>query len=94
MIAKLLLLLKTLTFWDLLSAIWFIKPDPERMRPLHFPPPNNMNALSRVIGVFAYYAMWIFDFAEKIRPLASAKQFPLKGDALINCVVFVLLKTE
>ena len=70
-----------------------IKLDPERMRPLlGFPPPNNMNALRRVLGMFAYYAKWIFDFAGKVRPLADAKQFPLKRDALINASV--LLKTE
>ena len=69
-----------------------IKPDPERMRPLiDFPLPNNMNALRRILDMFAYYAKWIFDFAEKIRPLADAKQFPLKRDALN---AFVLLKTE
>ena len=69
-----------------------IKPDPERMRPLlDFPPPNNVNALRRVLGMFAYYAKLIFDFAEKIRPLADAKQFPLKRDALN---AFVSLKTE
>ena len=60
-----------------------IKPDPERMRSLlEFPPPNNINALRRVLGTFAYYAKWIFDFAEKIRPLADAKELPLKRDAL------------
>ena len=69
-----------------------IKRDPERMRPLlDFLPPNNMNALRRVLGMFACYGKWIFDFAEKIRPLADAKQFPLKRDALN---AFVLLKTE
>ena len=51
-----------------------------------------MNPLRRVLGMFAYYVKWIFDFAGKVRLLADAKQFPLKRDALINA--FVLLKTE
>ena len=50
-----------------------------------------MNALRRVLGMFAYYAKWVFDFAEKIRPLADVEQFPSKRNALN---AFVLLKTE
>ena len=85
--------LKNINILGYIVGNMVIKPDPERMRPLlDFPPPNNMNALRRVLGMFAYYAKWIFDFAEKKkRPLADAKHFPLKCDALN---AFVLLKTE
>jgi len=60
-----------------------VKPDPERMRALNeFPPPNGYKSLRRVLGVFAYYGKWIGHFADKVRPLAEAKNFPLSGDAL------------
>lgn len=69
-----------------------IKPDPERMRPLQeFPVPNCKNALRRVLGMFAYYARWIDCFADKIRPLAETKVFPITGSALDS---FVFLKSE
>ena len=69
-----------------------IKLDPEHMRPLiDFPPPSNFKALRRVLGMFAYYAKWINCFADKIRPLAEAKDFPLNEDALN---AFNLLKTD
>ena len=51
-----------------------VKPDPERMRALTaFPPPTGYKALRRVLGMFAYYAKWIDHFADKVRPLAEAK---------------------
>ena len=45
-----------------------------------------MNALRRVLGMFAYYAKWVFDFAEKIRPLADVEQFPSKR---LKCICVV-----
>ena len=60
-----------------------IKPDPERLRPFkEFPPPTNFKLLHRVLGMFAYYAKWINCFADKIRPLADVKSFPLNAKAL------------
>ena len=60
-----------------------IKPDPERMQPLlNFPPPSNYKALRRVLGLFAYYAKWINCLADKVRPLADAKEFPLSANSL------------
>ena len=60
-----------------------VKPDPERMRALNeFPPPNGYKSHRRVLGIFVYYAKWIGHFAEKVRPLAEAKNFPLSGDTL------------
>ena len=69
-----------------------IKPDPERMKPLlNLPPPDNFKALRRVLGMFAYYAKWISFFADKVRPLAECKSFPVTDSALKS---FELLKTE
>ena len=60
-----------------------IKTDPERMQPLlNFPPPSNYKALRRVLGMFAYYTKWINCFADKVRPLADAKEFPLSANSL------------
>ena len=69
-----------------------VKPDPERMRALNeFPPPNGCKSLRRVLGIFAYYVKWIGHFADQVRPLAEAKNFPLSGNALN---FFKLLKSE
>jgi len=60
-----------------------IAPDEERLRPLkEFPPPENIKALRRVVGMFAYYAKWIPNFSDKIRPLSQADTFPIDADAL------------
>ena len=42
-------------------------------------------------GMFAYYAKWISNFSDKIRPLKCAKSFPLDSAA---CASFELLKGE
>ena len=55
-----------------------IKPDPERVQPLlEMTVPENAKALRRVTGMFAYYAQWLPNFSDKIRPLVQAKNFPL-----------------
>ena len=60
-----------------------IKPDPERLQPLQeFPPPQNVPSLRRALGMFAYYAKWIPEFSNKIRPLINVKSFPLDKEAL------------
>jgi hypothetical protein len=60
-----------------------IAPDEERLRPLQdFPPPESIRSLRRVIGMFAYYAKWIPNFSDKIRPLTQATTFPLDKAAL------------
>ena len=41
--------------------------------------------------MFAYYAKWISSFADKVRPLAQYKIFPVTDSALKS---FELLKTE
>ena len=56
-------------------------PDPERLKPLlHLPAPKNRRELQRVVGMFAYYAKWLPNFSEKIRPLMRATIFPLPDD--------------
>ena len=49
-----------------------IAPDEERLQQLKdFPLPRNIQALRRVIGMFAYYAKWIPNFSDKIRALSA-----------------------
>ena len=55
-----------------------LKPDPDRVKPiLKLPIPTNAKELSRVVGIFSYYAQWLPKFSEKIKPLIIAKNFPL-----------------
>ena len=69
-----------------------IKPDPERLQPLQeYPPPSNFPSLRRALGMFAYYARWIPQFSDKIRPLADTTSFPLDKEALAS---FNALKDE
>lgn len=68
------------------------KPDPERLRPLlEFPPPSNTASLRRALGMFAYYAKWIPQFSDKVRPLADTQTFPLNKAAIES---FNAIKTE
>ena len=90
--ARRLLLRKISKFLGYVVGNGAVKPDPERMRALtEFPPPTGYKALRWVLGMFAYYAKWIDHFADKVRPLAETKTFPLSGDALNS---FTLLKSE
>ena len=60
-----------------------IKPDPERLRPLlEFPQPSNFTSLRRVLGMFAYYAKWIPQYSDKIKPLFETETFPLNESAI------------
>ena len=69
-----------------------IKPDPERMRVLiELPVPHNCKSLEPVVGMFAYYAKWIKQFSDKIKPLKSAQTFPLSSDAVS---AFDMLKND
>ena len=59
-----------------------LKPDPERIKSiLEIPVPDNLKSLQRVVGMF-YYAQWIPKYSDKIKPLVSAKQFPLTDEAV------------
>ena len=69
-----------------------LKPDPDRLKPLlELPVPHNIASLRRIIGLFAYYAKWISNFSEKIRPLNKTKCFPISNEAIKS---FEALKKE
>ena len=56
----------TLTLFGSVISKGTIKPDPERLRPLkELPPPQNIAAQRRVIGMFSYYSKWIPSFLRK-----------------------------
>ena len=70
----------------------FLKPDPERVKTLlKLSPPRNSKELQRIVGLFAYYAQWIKNYSDKIKPLINNSCFPLTGSALKT---FKLLKSE
>ena len=76
-----------------------IRPDPERLKPqMNLQLPTCKSALHRLVGMFAYYARWIPQFSERIRPLNLAitcNNFPLSKEfaeafeslkeTLLNC---------
>ena len=60
-----------------------MRPDPERVKPIiNLPNPTNKKELQRVIGMFSYYAQWLPQFSEKVRPLILEKQIPMGEKAL------------
>ena len=65
------------------------------MRPLReLPVPSTKKELLRALGMFSYYARWISDFSNKIRPFTKACKsltFPLSSEAII---AFNSLKCE
>ena len=66
-----------------------IKPDPDRFSSLeNISLPQNSKQLERLRGTFAYYAKWLPNFSQRIKPLVSAS-FPLdeKSCTLIASLV-------
>ena len=60
-----------------------IRPDQERLRPLlEMPPPSNLKAQKRIIGMFAYYSKFIENFSDKIYLLNRNTVFPVPDDVL------------
>ncbi|KAK3720969.1 hypothetical protein QZH41_006538 [Actinostola sp. cb2023] len=60
-----------------------ICPDPERLRPLReLPVPHDTKALNRCLGLFSYYSRWIPAYSDRIKPITSAKSFPLPQEAV------------
>nr|XP_039273884.1 uncharacterized protein LOC120347845 [Styela clava] len=60
-----------------------IRPNPGRLEPLRrLPIPTSVSALKRCLGFFSYYSKWILKFSDTIRPLTSAKTFPLDDQAI------------
>ncbi|KRX72265.1 Uncharacterized protein T06_5783 [Trichinella sp. T6] len=69
-----------------------IRPDPQRLRPLRdLPLPSDAKALRRVLGLFAYYSQWIFNYSHKIRPLIDTKTFSVSSEAK---AAFEQIKTD
>ena len=61
-----------------------VKPDPDRMKPLHdLPIPHNQQSLKRAMGLFSYYSQWIPRFSDKIQPLINDPVFPLSQSAIM-----------
>ena len=53
------------------------QPDPNRVKPvLDLPLPKSSKELQRIVGMFSYYAQWIPQFSEKLKPLIVADRFP------------------
>lgn len=68
-----------------------VRPDEDRLKPLqNLPVPTDVASLKRILGMFAHYSKWIFNFSQKIQPLIVA-QIPLQQEA-IDC--FENLKAE
>ena len=69
-----------------------LQPDPERVKTLQeLPSPKNHKEQQRIIGLFAYYAQWIAQYSNKIKPLIVNTIFPLRNEALS---LFKNLKSE
>ena len=59
------------------------KPDPSRVQPLFdLPIPRNAEELQGMIGLFAYYACWVANYSDKVRPLLQSETFSLPEDAV------------
>ncbi|KRX73852.1 Retrovirus-related Pol polyprotein from transposon 17.6 [Trichinella sp. T6] len=69
-----------------------IRPDPRRLLPLRdLPLPSDAKALRRVLGLFAYYSQWIFNYSYKRRPLIDTKTFSVSSEAK---AAFEQIKTD
>ena len=43
--------------------------------------PKSKKKLQRILGLFSYYAKWVPNFSEILRPLAQNKRYPLPEEA-------------
>lgn len=64
----------------------FLRPDPERLRPLlDLPVPPDSASLKRLLGLLSYYSSWIPNYSRRIQPLVNSKSFPFDSTA-IQCL--------
>ena len=69
-----------------------LKPDPDRVKTLlALPAPTSNKEQQRIVGLFAYYAQWIPQYSDKIKPLIQNCAFPLVDEAMR---LLKLLKSE
>ena len=60
-----------------------IKQDLEQLKSLlHLNPHANKNALQRLVGIFAYFAIWLVNFSDRMRPLIDCTTFPITRNAI------------
>ena len=60
-----------------------LQPHLERLKTLQeLSPPKNHKEQPRIIGLFAYYAQWISQYSNKIKPLITNNVFPIKKEIL------------
>ena len=69
-----------------------LRHDKNRVKTVReLPLPKITKEQQRVVGLFAYYAQWISDYSNKIKPLVTNWVFPLKDQVFS---LFVNLKSE
>ena len=70
----------------------FLKPDPDRVKTLlALPAPTSNKEQQRIVGLFAYYAQWISQYSDKVKPLIQNCAFLLVDEAMRS---FKFLKSE
>ena len=68
------------------------QPYPQMTKPLlELPVPKNSKLLKRALGMFAYYAQWISQFLDKIKPLVITSKFSYRKEAVY---AFNVLKND
>ena len=80
---------KTVLFTETITILGYtishnqIMPDQDRLKPLlEMPPPVNLRAQKRLVGMFAYYSKFIQNFSDKIHPLNRNTTFPVPDPVL------------
>ena len=80
---------KTVSFTTNITVLGYtishnnIMPDQERLKPLlEMPPPSNLRAQKRLVGMFAYYSKFIENFSDKIFVLNRNTTFPVPESVL------------
>ena len=59
-----------------------LKPDQDRVKALFdMKPPSNKRELQRILGLFSYYAQWIKNYSETLKPIIQTTDFPWSSSA-------------